>query len=149
MSDGRQFFPLCSFVSFVVQGVDFSDHQITRDPRIPRSFPSAAALLKLVNHAIQIGVAGAKASGEPVAAALHHFFAIGQHVKLARLARRNHGINAQPLLNHGRETRSLDLIALSRGAGTYLNFHAVLQIVGSGGSDQRCQCKSVVGFCLS
>jgi hypothetical protein len=93
----------------------------------------AASLLQLVNHAIKIRISGAKASGEPVSAALHDSLTIGQHFKLAGFARRNHGFNAQPPFNQGRETRSLGLIALSRGAGAYLNFHSVLQIVGSGG----------------
>jgi len=92
----------------------------------------AAAFLKLVNHAIQIGIAGAKASGEPVSASLRYGLAIGQHFKLASLARCNHGINTEPLFDHGRETRSLGFVVSSRGAGKYLNFHCVLQ-VGSGG----------------
>ena|SRR6478736_7277780 len=104
---------LCSFVSFVVQ---------------KRLLALAAALIKLVNHAVQIRIAGAKASGEPVSAALHDSLTIGQHFKLAGLARRNHGFNTEPLFNHGRETRSLGLVALSRGAGAYLNFHSVLQV---------------------
>jgi hypothetical protein len=82
----------------------------------------------LVHHAIQIRIAGAKASGEPVAAAFHHRLAIGQHLKLAGLSRRNHGINAQPLFNQGRETRGLGFVVSSRWAGTYLNFHSVLQV---------------------
>jgi hypothetical protein len=92
----------------------------------------AAALLKLINYAIQVRIAGAKASGEPVAAALGYWLAVGQHFKLTGLARRNHGVNAEPLFNHGRETRSLGLVVSSSGAGEYLNFHCVLQ-VGSGG----------------
>lgn len=98
-------------------GVFRVDHPITR------SFP-LVSLLQLVNHAIQVRIAGAKASGEPVPAALHHFLAIGQDVKLAGLSRRYYGINAQPIFNHGRETRSLGFVALSRRAGTYLDFHS-------------------------
>jgi hypothetical protein len=77
----------------------------------------------LLNHAIQIRIASAKASGEPVAAALHHCLAVGQHFKLACLSRRNHGVNAQPLLNQGRETRDLGFVVPSRGAGKYFNLH--------------------------
>ena len=88
----------------------------------------ATALLKLVNHAIEIRIAGAKAPGEPVAAALRHGLAIGQHSKLAGLARRNHRIDSEPFLNQGHETRDLGFVALSRRAGTYLNVHSVLQI---------------------
>jgi len=92
----------------------------------------AASLLQLLNHAFQIRIAGAKASGEPVAAALCHWLAIGKNFKLAGLARCNHGVNTKPLFNHGRETRSLGFVAPSRWAGTYLNFHCVLQ-AGFGG----------------
>ena|SRR5690349_12151694 len=92
----------------------------------------AAALLELVNHAFQIRIAGAKASGEPVSAALHHCLAIGKNFKLASFARHNYGVNAEPLFNHGRETRSLGFIVSSRGAGTYFNFHSVLQVVATG-----------------
>jgi hypothetical protein len=77
----------------------------------------------LLNHAIQIRIASAKASGEPVASALHHCLAIGQNFKLSGLSRRNHGINSQPLFNQCRETRDLSFIVPSRGAGKYLNLH--------------------------
>jgi hypothetical protein len=87
-------------------------------------FRLAAAFLELVNHAIEIRVAGAKASGEPVAAAFCYSLAIGQHVKLASLSRRNHGVNAQPLFDHGCETRGLGFVALSRRAGMDLNLHS-------------------------
>jgi hypothetical protein len=92
----------------------------------------ASTLLELVNHAFQVRIPGAKASGEPVAAALHHCLAIGKNFKLAGLALRNHGVNAQPLFNHGRETRGLGFVALSRGAGTYLNLHYVSRLSGPG-----------------
>jgi hypothetical protein len=108
----------------------FHDHQITHGH--PIFFPSAAALLELVNHSIEIGVAGAKASGEPVTTALHHFLAIGKHFKLAGLSLRNHGFYAQPLFNHGRETRDLGFVVSSSRTGTYLNVHFVLQMVNSG-----------------
>jgi len=85
--------------------------------------------LELVNHALQIRIAGAKTSGEPVSTALHHYLAIGQHFKLAGLARRNHGINAQPFFNQGHETRDLGFVAPSRRAGKYLNVHCVLQLL--------------------
>jgi hypothetical protein len=123
-----------SFVSFVVQ----------------RWFLAlAAAILQLLHHTIQIRIAGAKTPGEPVSAALYYSLTIGQHFKLASLAWGNHGINAQPLLNQGHETRDLGFVVLSRGAGTYLNLHSVLQVDGAGSSDQRYQCKSVISFCLA
>jgi hypothetical protein len=108
-------FPLCSFVSFVVQKWFLA---------------LAAALLQLIDYAIQVRIAGAKASGEPVAAALHHCLAISQDFKLAGLSRRNHGINSQPLFNQGHETRDLGFVVPSSRAGKYLNLHLVLQVVG-------------------
>jgi hypothetical protein len=90
----------------------------------------AAALLKLINHAIQIRIACAKASGEPVAAAIGNYLPISQDRKLAGFTGRNHGIDSEPLFNHGRETRDLGLVVPSSWAGTYLNFHSFLHIVG-------------------
>jgi hypothetical protein len=86
------------------------------------------ALLQLVNHAIQIRIACAKASGKPVAAALCNHLTIGQHCKLAGFAGYNHGIDSEPFFNQGRETRDLGFIVSSRRAGTYLNFHCVLRV---------------------
>jgi hypothetical protein len=83
----------------------------------------ATALLQLLHHAIQIRIASAKASGEPVAAALHHCLAVGQHFKLAGLSRRNHGVDTKPLFNQGRETRDLGFIVPSGRTGKYLNLH--------------------------
>jgi len=51
-----------------------------------------AALLELLNHAIEIGVAGAKASCEPVPTAPRDSLAIGEHFKLTSLARRNNSL---------------------------------------------------------
>ena len=83
---------------------------------ISGKFALATALLELVNHTIKIRIASAKASGEPVAAAFRHCLVIGKHFKLAGLARRNHGFNAEPFFNQGHETRDLGFVALSRRA---------------------------------
>jgi hypothetical protein len=93
--------------------------------------PSALfrALLELVNYSVEIRIACAKASGEPVAAALGDCFAISDHVKLTSVAGRNHGVNAETLFDQGHETRDLGLVVPSRGTGAYLDFHAVLQAV--------------------
>jgi hypothetical protein len=88
---------------------------------------TGTALLELLNHAIEIGIAGAKASCEPVSAALRNTLAVGDYLKLTGLPRRNHGFNAEPLLDEGRETRDLSLVVLSRWAGNYLDLHSVLQ----------------------
>lgn len=109
----------------------FSDVPIP-DPRFIYPASLATALLELLHHAIEIRIAGAKASGEPVSTALRHGLAIGEHLKLASLAGRNHGFNAEPLLNQGHETRNLGFVVPSRRAGTYLNLHSVLQSVCCG-----------------
>jgi hypothetical protein len=82
-------------------------------------------LLQLPDHAFKIGEPGAKAPGKPVSTALGHGLAIGEHGKLAGLARRNRGFNTQPLLDEGGETRRLGLIGSSSGAGTDFNVHAI------------------------
>jgi hypothetical protein len=56
--------------------------------------PLAAAFLELIHHATQIWIAGAEASGKPVSTALRDSLTIGQYLKLASLARRNHSVNA-------------------------------------------------------
>jgi hypothetical protein len=82
----------------------------------------------LLNHAFEIGIACAKAPGEPVSTALGYFLSISQDFKLTCFTWRNHSFSAKPLLNEVHETRDLGFIVLSRWAGTYLNFHSVLQI---------------------
>ena len=90
---------------------------------VQKCFLALAALLQLVNHALKVRIAGAEASGEPVSAALCDGLAISQQRKFARLAGRNHGIDSEPFLNQGCETRSFGFVALSRRAGAYLNVH--------------------------
>ena len=85
------------------------------------------ALLELLNHSFQIGIPGAELPCEPVSTAFGDFLAVGDHLKLAFPAMRNHGVNAEPLLDEGRETRDLGLVVLSGRAGKYFDLHSVLQ----------------------
>ena len=85
------------------------------------------AFLELLNHVIEIGITCAKAFCEPVSTALGNPLSIGEHLELASSAGRNRNVHAKTLFNQGHETRDLGFIALSRRAGTYLNFHSVLQ----------------------
>jgi hypothetical protein len=80
-------------------------------------------LLELINHLVEIGIACAKAPGEPVPTTFGDSLSVSQHLKLTGLARRDHGISTKPLFYQGHETRDLGFIVLSRRAGTYLNFH--------------------------
>ena len=81
------------------------------------------SLLELINHLVEIGIACAKAPGEPVSTTFGDFLAISQHLELAGLSGRNNSVSTKPLFYHGHETRDLGFIVLSCRAGTYLNFH--------------------------
>jgi hypothetical protein len=75
---------------------------------------------------IGIRIAGAETSGEPVATAFGDSFTIGKHIKLTSAAGRNHGIDAEPLLDEGHETRDLGFVIPSSRARAYLDFHCGL-----------------------
>jgi len=82
--------------------------------------------LKLFDHAIEIGITGAKAPCEPVPAALRNPFAVRDHHELTGLTRCNDSINVQALLDEGRETRDLDLVVLSRRTVNDFDLHFAL-----------------------
>jgi hypothetical protein len=82
------------------------------------------ALFQLLHYGFKVGISGAKAPREPVAAALDESFTIGDHRELPGLSRRDHGLHTQPFLDEVRETRGLGLIARSGRAGTDFNLHA-------------------------
>jgi hypothetical protein len=91
-------------------------------------FALRAALLQLFHHALQVRIPGAKASCDEVSATFGDQFAIRENRKLARLSRRDNGVNTQPLFDEVCETRDLGLVVLSSRAGTYLNLHSVLPL---------------------
>jgi hypothetical protein len=84
-------------------------------------------LLELLDHAIEIRVAGAKAPCEPVSTALCYPLAVNDNLELTGLTRRNDGFNVEAILNHGHETRDLGFVVLSRRAVNDLDPHFVLQ----------------------
>jgi len=84
-------------------------------------------LLKLLDHAIDIGVAGAKAPREPVPAALGYPLSVSDNLELTGLTRRKDGFNVEAILDEGHETRDLGFVVLSRRAVNDLDFHSVLQ----------------------
>jgi hypothetical protein len=51
-------------------------------------------LLKLLDHAIEIGIAAAKAACEQIPAALGNLLAVRNYLELTRLTRRKDGFNA-------------------------------------------------------
>ena len=100
-----------------------------------------AALLELLDHAIEIGITGAKAPCEPVSAALGNPLAVSNHFELTGLARRRHGINVEALFDEGHETRDLGPVVLSRRAVNDLDLHSVPVSVGRNrvASPVRCE----------
>ena len=81
------------------------------------------ALLELLDHAIEVGIAGAEASCEPVSTALSNPLAVGDNLELTGLPRRKDGFNVEALLDEGRETRDLGLVVLSCRAVNDLDLH--------------------------
>jgi hypothetical protein len=80
-------------------------------------------LLELLDHAVEIGIAGTKAPCEPVPTALGNPFAIGDNLELTRLPRLNDGFNVEVLLDEGHETRDLGFVVLSCRAVNDLDLH--------------------------
>lgn len=66
-------------------------------PLPSRFFPTVQ--LELVNHAIEIRIASAKFTCEPVATPFDNSLAIGDHVELTDFARRRDGFNVQSVLD--------------------------------------------------
>jgi hypothetical protein len=108
---------------------------------------SCTALLELLDHAIQVGITGAKPSREPVPAALGYPFAVSDNLELTSLAWHNDGFNVEAPLDEGYETRNLGLVVLSRRAMNDLDLHFVAPIyfvqppTGSVGSLSCRDCK--------
>jgi hypothetical protein len=80
----------------------------------------------LLDHAFEIGIAGAKAPCEPVPTTLGNPLAVSDHLELTGLTMRSHGFNVEALLDEGHETRDLGLVVLSRGAVNDFDLHSVL-----------------------
>lgn len=82
-------------------------------------------LLKQRNHIVEIGITSTEAPREPVSTPLRNLLAVRQHVKLTSGAGCEHGCDAEPLLNEGRETRDLGFIVLSGRTGEYFDLHSI------------------------
>lgn len=91
---------------------------------------SPTALLDLLDYALEIWISCAEASCNPIPAALGNLLTIYDHVELPSLARSKFGFHAHAFLDGSRETRDLRLIAVSRRAVNYFDFHIVLQSFG-------------------
>lgn len=77
-----------------------------------------------VDDRSEIGVAGAKATRKKVAATCGDGLAVGEHVELSGLTRRDDSVDAQALLDEGHETRDLGAVVLSRRAMNDFDFHS-------------------------
>ena len=84
-------------------------------------------LLDLLDHAIEIRIAGPKLPSEPVPTAFGDSLAIRDHLELTGLARCNHRFKVEALLDEGHETRDLGLVVLSRRAVYDFDLHSVLR----------------------
>jgi hypothetical protein len=82
-------------------------------------------LLEPLNYALELGIAGAKAARQPIAATLGNLLAVSNHVELTGPARRKHGVYVEALLNEGHETRDLRAVVLSGRTVDDLDFHSV------------------------
>ena len=115
-----------SRATFSERAVMCANRYGTRTARLLRCI-SSAALLQLLDHAFEIGIAGTKAPCEPVATAFGDFLAIRDHLKLTGLTRCSHGLNVEALFDQGHETRDLGFVVLSGWTGNDFDFHSVLR----------------------
>lgn len=95
-----------------------------------------AVALKLLDDAFEVGIAGAEFAREPVAASRGDGLAVGEHVELTGLARSAHGLNAEAILDEGRETRDLGSVVVSGRAVNDFDFHVGLGLRSDTGSIQ-------------
>jgi hypothetical protein len=56
-------------------------------------------LFELLDHAIEVGIAGPKAPCEPASTTLGYPLAVGDNLELTMLARRKDGFNAESILD--------------------------------------------------
>jgi hypothetical protein len=82
---------------------------------------------KLLDHVIEVGIAGAKATRDPVATTFGNLLAVGNHLKLTGLPGHEDGVDVEALLDQGHETRDLGFIVPSRRTVNDLDVHWVLQ----------------------
>jgi hypothetical protein len=94
--------------------------------RLPRG-ETRTALLELVDHTMEIGIAGAKAPCDPILTSPGNPLAVREHLELSRLTRDQDAFQVQAFLDEGRETRDLDFVVLSRRAMNDFDLHSILQ----------------------
>ena len=87
--------------------------------------------LQLLDDTIEIGIAGPEFLREPVTAAGSDSFTVGKHVELAGFARCEDRVDAETLLDEGRETRDLGGVVVSGGAMNNFDFHGTSAACGN------------------
>jgi len=87
-------------------------------------------LFDQIDHAVEVRVACAETSGEPVPTATRDRLIVSDDVELAGAAVREHGIDIETLLDQGRETRSLGLVVLSGWTVAYRDCHLCSKLEG-------------------
>jgi hypothetical protein len=88
-----------------------------------------AELLEPFDHDIEIRITGAKLATDPVPAAFGDSLAVRDHFELTGPAGSRHGLDAEALLDEGRETRDFGLVVLSRRTVHDLDLHSLLRFV--------------------
>ncbi len=96
---------------------------------LPRCATQTALLHELLDHAIEIGIAGAKAPCEPVPTPRGNLLAVRNHLELTGLTRRKDGFHVQALLDESHETRDLGLVVLSCRAVNDFDLHSVSNLL--------------------
>jgi len=102
--------------------------------RLVRKLFQGRSSSELLDHAIEIGIARAKAPCQPIPTALGNLLAVSDNLELTGLPRRNDGFNVEAILDEGHETRDLGLVVLSCRAVNNLDLHPVPQSASKGKS---------------
>ena len=87
------------------------------------------ALLELLEHTSEIGIAGAKAPCEPVPTQLGNPLPISDNLELTGLPGCSDGFNIKALFDESHETRDLGLVVLSCRAVNDLDLHLFSKII--------------------
>ena len=122
-------------VAFAIRAIVAGNH----DQPLAR-WLNRTALFELLDHAIEIGIAGAKAPCEPVPTALSYALAVGDNLELTVLTRCEYGVDVEAILDEGHETRDLGFVVLSSRAVNDLDLHyySVLQFACCGPPAAQC-----------
>jgi len=97
-------------------------------------------LLKLLDYAVEIWIAAAKAPCEPVSTALRDRLAVSNHFELTRATRCGHRVNVKACLDQGHEPRDLGVVVVSCRAMNDFDLHASFIVHRVNGWKRRLIC---------